>query len=336
MTISHLKRATLNDVAQVAGTSYATVSRVINNNPEVAEETRQRVLHAIQELNYVPNRAARSLIRGRTFFLQMIVANAASSLLDIVTTVKEVNYGLGFTVLSSPTNKDEFRQVMREVVAEMVDGFFIDGPEFDYTLDEMNEVCMGRPFVHIGSNPSPNIPAVMYDQKYGATLALQHLFDYGHRQIAEISGAFAYYDGRIRHETYLEMMTARGLTPGPWLASEYFSVEDGYSKCLQLLDRSEKFTALYCGNDYIAIGAMRALTERGLRVPEDVSVIGFDNTDLAAYVTPPLSTIRQERYNLYTQAVKYLLAMIENADTPRYRQVMPPELVVRQSTAAPR
>ncbi len=192
-------------------------------------------------------------------------------------------------------------------------------------------MCRGTPYVQIGADPGAMTPSVVFDQRYGTQLAVQHLLDLGHRRIAEISGPLNLSDARVRHETCLELMRANGLEPGPF-AEGSFVLPGGYECTNRLLDRGDPFTALFCGNDQMALGALRALNERGLRVPEDISLVGFDDDNYAGYLTPPLTTVRQDFSALGQQSIEYLVALVNDPQTPVHQRVMCPQLIIRQST----
>ncbi len=336
MNEKNTKRITLHDIARRANVSYATVSRVINAHPQVAEETRRRVLAIIEELNFVPNQAARSLIAPRTKWIQLVVVNyAAVRFYELFNILFNHGYRGGVTLVGAQTpTKELLLKTMSEVAAGMVDGILLLEPEVTFTYEEMAAVCRGKPFVQIGSNPDVTVPAVVFDQKFGTTLALQHLINQGHRRIVEIAGLQHIYDGRARHETYLEVMQTYDLPPLSILGGD-FSPRGGYQKGCEVLAGGEKFTAAFCANDLTAVGFIHAMQDHGIRVPQDVSVVGFDDYDrLIPHIFPPLTTIRQDYELLYRQGVQYLISCIENPDTPRVRQVLYPTLVVRQSTKA--
>jgi len=327
------KPATLHDVARLAEVSYQTVSRVVNNHPNVADATRRRVLQAIQELDYRPNLAARSLITGRSQILAIISFNVAffDPIKYIIYGARELGYQVSVSALQDPNSKTELQTLFDHLTAGMAEGFLLFGPEINLNYEELTKMTRGIPFVQIGANPGPMIPSVIFDQRFGTRQAIQHLLDLGHRQIAEICGSSNIYDGRIRHETYLEMMEANGLPAGPYLETD-FSTPSGYRAVCQLLERGEVFTALVCGNDQVALGALHAINEHNLRVPEDISLVGFDDEPEVAYYDPPLTTVRQDYTAQSRQGVQYLVSLIRDAKTAHYQQVIYPQLIVRQST----
>jgi LacI family transcriptional regulator len=300
----------------------------------VANDTRERVSKAILELDYRPNRAARSLItrRSQTLHLISFNINYFRPIRYIIQAAKDMGYHIGVTLLTESTSKEDLRLLLNELTARMIDGFLLFDPGIEFVFEEMNKLCRNIPFVQIGACPCPMIPAVVFDQRHGTQLVLRHLFDLGHRKIAEISGLIINnYDGRVRHEMYLEMMRANNLNPGPMVTGD-FTIPGGYLAAQKLLDLGEPFTALVCGNDELALGALHALHERGVRVPLDVSVVGFDDNLEISFTEPPLTTIRQDYEAISRQSIQYLISLIENPRTPHYQQMIYPQLITRQST----
>jgi len=191
-------------------------------------------------------------------------------------------------------------------------------------------MCRGIPFIQLGGEPASDIPAVIFDQAEGQRQLMEHLYAGGHRKIAEISGPLVKYDGRVRHNAYLDWMSACGLEAGPWVEGNFTSL-GGYALTHQLLDKGD-FTALVCGNDESALGALRALRERGLRVPDDISVVGFDDYYAVQFNNPPLTTMRQDYPALSRFGIENLIAPIEDPGKPGQHLVLQPQLVVREST----
>jgi LacI family transcriptional regulator len=172
----------------------------------------------------------------------------------------------------------------------------------------------------------------MIDQYYGSQLATQHLLDLGHRQIAEICAPLNYHEALSRHTAFIDILKTGGLSPADSVEAAEWMPQDGYQAANQLLDHGRHFSGLIISNDYLALGAMLALNERGLRVPEDVSIVGFDDAPGSAYYMPPLTTIRQDYEALGTESIHYLVELINNQETSIHQRVLMPELIVRQST----
>jgi DNA-binding LacI/PurR family transcriptional regulator len=331
-----VRRVTLYDVATRAGVSYQTVSRVINNSSHVAPETRKRVLQAIEALDYRPNEAARSLNTRRSQVLQTITFDVAhnQAVEAMLYTAKQLGYDMAFSAIWDLSSDKEVREQLDGLAARLIDGVVMITPSFDFSYEELVKFCRGIPAVLVGPGPAARAPAVMIDQRYGTNLALQHLFQLGHTRIAEISGDSRFYDARARHDAYCDFMRAHGLEPGPSVEGNFWA-DGGYNGVQQLVRQGPRFTALFCANDETAVGALLALEEHGLRVPEDISVIGFDDTRSAAFLKPPLTTVQQDFYAMGKEAVEYLVAMIKNPGTTIHQRVLYPRLMVRRSTTAP-
>ena len=330
---SQTKPPTLHDVAKLADVSYQTVSRVVNNSPHVSEKTRARVQKAIEQLGYQPNKAARSLVTRKSQTLQVIATEAGlyKPVYSILTTAKFLGYQVALSLIHEASKIEELQGLFDELTARLIDGFIFISPQLTVTSEYLFHLTRGRPFVQVGADPGSSTPSVVFDQIHGTRLALQHLYDLDHRRIAEITGPLSFSDARVRHETYLDFMKAKGLQAEP-VASGNFLFDGGYQAAGQLLDSGETFTAIFCANDHTALGALRALNEHKLQVPEDISLVGFDDESFACYLNPPLTTVRQDFHALGEQAVKYLIEMIENPETPVHQRVLYSQLIVRQST----
>ena len=329
-----VRRSTLRDVAELSGVSYQTVSRVINQHPNVARRTRERVLSAIHQLDYRPNQAAKVLATGRSYILQLLMYDIRYSdpLPAMIYQARKLGYTLLISELSPFAAPEEIRAALDDLTARMIDGLVIYTPTPFFSYTEMLSLCRGVPFVLVGAALGIKSPSVVFDQRHGCELAIQHLLDLGHCRIAEISGQPRHIDAQLRHETMVAMLKARGLSLGPSVEGD-FEVPSGYMATKKLLDCGEPFTALFVANDRMALGALRALHERGIRVPEDVSIVGFDDVGEAAYFTPPLTTVRQDLQTLAQQSIEYLVSMIADSTMPVQQRVLYPELIVRESTA---
>ena len=334
MPESQARRSTLRDVAELAGVSYQTVSRVINQHPNVARHTHERVMSAIRQLDYRPNQAAQMLATGRSYMLQLIMFDIRYSdpLPEMIYAARKAGYTLLISELSPFAPEEEIYTALDDLTARMIDGLVVYTPRPFSPYAEMVRLCRGVPFVLVGAAMGIKSPSVVFDQRHGCELAVQHLLDLGHKRIAEITGRSQHIDAQLRHDTMEAMLRKRGLPMGPRAMGD-FEVPSGYAAAKELLDGGEPFTALFVANDRMALGALRALHERGIRVPEDVSVVGFDDMGEAAYLTPPLTTVRQDLQVLAHQSIEYLVSMIANPTMPVQQRVLYPELIVRGSTA---
>lgn len=324
------RRPTLRDVAREAGVSHQTVSRVINNNANVSAATRQRVLKAIEALDFRPNRAAQILQTQRSHTIEVVMPYFGFN--RVLYAMARVTHERGYHFVISAIDNDEFATVLESANSRFVDGLVLTPlvPIVD-DYGTLKKLTRGIPFVQIGAELGAHLPSVIYDQAQGARLATQHLIDLGHRQIAEISGPLLNYDGHDRHEGWLTTLEDNGIAPGPAIECD-FTIEGGYSTMSQLLDDGAAFTAVFVANDSMALGAQTAIRERGLHIPGDISVVGFDDVPEAAHLVPGLTTVRQDFQLLGQLAIEYIIDLIEKPDTPIYQRVLPPDLIVRHST----
>lgn len=325
-------RPTIHDVADEAGVSYQTVSRVINNSPKVASKTRARVLDAIRKLDYRPIQAARNLSSRRSYTIQILAFNWNHySLQSMVSTANAAGFQTGVIYLKRH-DLDEFRSTVAHMVSHLIDGAVIVAMPFEMDYDQLLKLSRGIPFVQIGGVQNRGVPYVGHEQTYASRVATEHLIQLGHRRIAEISGSAIYPAGPLRHQAFLDTLIAAGLEPGRCIESDW-NPQGGYTATRELLAAGPPdFTALICGNDLIALGAARAIYEHGLRIPEDISLVGFDDIEEAAYFNPPLTTVRQDFDALGTLSVEYLLSLIDQPDTPIQQRMIYPKLIARQST----
>jgi DNA-binding LacI/PurR family transcriptional regulator len=326
------KRPTVRDVAREAGVSYQTVSRVINNNSHVSPRTRSKVQKAIDSLGFRPNRAAQILQTERSHTIEVVMFYFGFNrfMYEMARTAHE----MGYHFVISAITEDEFAHTLESASSRFVDGLILIPliPVLD-EYEQLLRLTENIPFVQIGAKLGANLPSVIYDQAQGARLATQHLIDLGHRQIAEITGPIPNYDAHDRHQGWLATLKDNGIAPGPVVRGD-FTIEGGYAAMCQLLERSPEFSAVFIGNDSMAIGAMTALRERGLNSPDEVSVVSFDDVPEAAHFLPGLTTVRQDFNLLGHLAIEYIVTMIENPNTPIYQRVLTPKLIVRGSTRA--
>lgn len=329
------RRITLNDVARLSGVSYQTVSRVINSHPYVAQETRERVLAAIKKLDYHPNRAAKSLVTRRSHTIAIIAFGMAyygplQMLLNIESAAKAAGYDLIFSTVSE-MSVQSFRDAIERLAGWHVDGIVAITPVCGCNTDELYVACGSTPLVLIDTCLGQHVPSVVIDQGYGSRLITRHVIELGHTAIAELSGPLNWYGAEARHSAWLQTMQEAGLTPGPSVAGDW-SAHSGYEGALALLKTGVRFSALVVGNDQMALGAVRALREHGLRVPEDVSITGYDNLPEAAYFNPPLTTIWQDFSIVGQRSVEMLIDRIADPAAPAEQRVIYPRLIIREST----
>ncbi len=337
-SVAGARKPTLVDVARDAQVSYQTVSRVINQHPSVADATRSRVQRAIERLGYQPNRAARSLVTRRSNTLGIVSFGSryygpTQMLVNIEAASRRRGYTLTFTSVDGHS-LPEMRRVIGELTSQNLDGVVVIAPVEEVDPRMIDTLFGDTPFVMIDIVRSEGVHSVAIDQAHGARLATQHLIGLGHRQFCEISGPLRWHDAMLRHETWLATLRAGGIAPGPSVESDW-TAAGGHAAAQWLLGSGAAFTALFVGNDQMALGAIRALRDAGLRVPQDVSVVGFDDVPEAAFFEPPLTTVRQDFVALGEETVDYLTTLIRSPNAAPQRRMLYPSFVVRSSTTEP-
>ena len=323
----------LADVARLAGVSSQTVSRVVNGAPHISPQTRGRVQQAIERLGYRPNAAARALVRGRTGLIGVIATSATYfGPTSILRTIEEAARAenLFVTSVNLPT-------LTRELLDESVEHFMrllVEGIVIIAGQDEAVDVAARHrrasvPLVLVEGDLSRAAWSVGVDQGAGARLATEHLLDLGHREILHLTGPLDWSEARARRDGWRAAMVAAGMRPPEPIAGNW-SLARGYAALQEVL--ASGATAVFAANDQLALGLLCALNAAGRSVPDDLSIVGFDDQPEAAYAIPPLTTIRQDFASVGRRAVETLRRAI--AGEPGLSQsLIQPELVVRASTA---
>jgi LacI family transcriptional regulator len=335
--------ATLRDVAAAARVHPATASRALNPGTRllVSEETARRVTEAAERLGYRPNPVARSLRTRRSHTVGVLIPDLNNPLFPpIVRGLEDRLAAHGYVALIGNTDADERRErmVFDQMRARHVDGFVFatatlhnnrvltEAAEAELPVVLMNRTARGYPF-----------SSVLADSEQGVRAAVTHLASLGHTRIGHIAGPQEISTGASRLRGFLDGMRSQGLTASDSqiVYASGYSIEAGLRSCRELLERDGGLTAIVAANDMLAIGCYAAFDELGLRCPEDVSVIGFNDMPFIDRLRPPLSTIRFPHYQLGTEAAKLLLERIEGGDGPVKILYLAPELVVRGSTTPP-
>lgn len=328
----------MSDVARLAGVSHQTVSRVLNDHTSVRAETRSRVLEAIAELGYRPNRIARALatrgFRSVGVVTDDTVAHGPSStLLGIERAARDRGWGL--TVAAPRTAS---RSAMLDAIEAVLDqgpgGLLIIAP-YDRVAEALPTRLEGVPVVWVaGPDSGTALPTVRVDQAAGGRMATEHLLALGHRTVVHVAGPPDWDEARARRSGWVGALAAARLPAPPTLQGDW-SPGSGYRIGRHLAERDD-VTAVFAANDEMAMGVLRAMSEAGRSVPRDVSVVGFDDLPVVGYTIPPLTTIRQDFDELGRRAVARLALMVDHPDDDRPGEgPLRPELIVRQSTASP-
>ena len=335
---------TLEEIARQAGVSRSTVSRVINNHPNVAHDTRQRVLSVAERLNYHPNIAARGLAAGQTGIIGLVIPMGVPALFT------DPYFPLLIQGIASACNAND-RSVMlwlaepeyeRRTIRQILQGGLIDGVILASALvnDPILDALLngGLPFIQVGRHPTgAHVSYVDVDNVNSSREMVAHLLRLGYRRIGTITGPRNMIAGADRLQGYIAALRDRGITPNPELIAEGdFTEEGGYAAMRRLLRSAPE--AVFVASDAMAVGALRALREAGKRVPEDIAIAGFDDMPFAAHTDPPLTTVHQPVQQMGAVAAETLIDLIRasstDAEVRPQRIVLPTELIIRVSCGA--
>lgn len=325
---------TIKDIARLAGVSHTTVSRALNNSPLIQEETKERIRIIAEQMDYTPNYSAKSLVLDRSY-----------------------NMGLFFTTLSKGTSAGFFYEAIRGVNSVIQDRYqlIVKGID-DYTsfhsitrksFDGIVIVSQSDDdqaiIDHIASKGIPQVVLnrpvetsgvlnVLSDEEQGAFLAASYLIEQGHKRIALIEGVKGFKSAQNRKDGFERAMKHYQITvPPAYRMPGLYDLESGHKAMQQFLSLDERPTAVFCCNDEMALGAMKAVSEAGMSVPKDISVVGFDDTVFAAYVTPALTTVRRPIEQISREGALRLLGNIENKQHETEQLLLKTELIVRES-----
>jgi DNA-binding LacI/PurR family transcriptional regulator len=350
----------MTDVARLAGVSHQTVSRVVNGSPHVSEPTRAKVMAAMEQLGYRRNGVARALAMRRSGTLGVITFDTVrygpvSTLYSIEQAASTVGLGVSIAVAERAAS-DEVVRALARLQDQSVEGIVAIAPQHD-AVEALSTELRGLPAVLVGGvhgggsgsiaagdeRARPFQPAVGIDQRGGAAAATRHLLELGHRTVHHLAGPRGWLDAEWRTEGWRATLAEAGC-PEPAPVAGDWSAGSGYAAMRELLAADPGLTAVFAANDPMALGALRALDEAGRRVPDDVSVVGFDDVPEAEYFQPSLTTVRQHFADAGRRAVGMLLDMIRPDDDPgggaavlrraalEPATIVPTELVVRRST----
>ena len=330
--------ATIKDVAKMAGVSTTTVSHVINKTRFVAKETEEAVMQAIKSLKYSPSAVARSLKVNTTKSIGMIVTTSESPYFaEIIHAVEDHCYRQGYSLFLCNTQNDpeKIKNHVEMLAKKRVDGLLVMCSEYtQHSLDVLSGFS-SVPMVVMDWGPNVDTDIIEDNSFTGGYIATKHLIDCGHKAIGLIAGELDKTTARTRYEGFVKAMNEAYLPIHEnWIMEGFFEPEDGYECMNKILVQDNLPTAVFCCNDVMALGAISAITEKGLRVPDDISIIGYDNIHSSRFYAPPLTTIHQSKSRLGAQAVNLLFERIANKDNDsheKHRIAIHPELVLRKS-----
>jgi DNA-binding LacI/PurR family transcriptional regulator len=320
------RRPTISDVARVAGVSRAAASRVINDTPGVAVDVRQRVRQVINDLGYQPNPAARALASGRADVVELVILDCASSTFGVNPYYGRVVAGM-LSALDPTAARmrlhlaaaEDITEVMAEISRSAAGALLVNVPA-------ALVVGAGDRVVSMHAS-APGVPFVDTHNEAGAGAAVRHLIENGRRRVVGLHGPVAHPCAVERHDGYLDAIRAAGLTPIS--GGGEFKRDVGYGETARLLAEHPDIDALFAACDLMAVGAMQALSDAGRRVPDDVAVVGFDDSLIAVCANPPMTSVRQPVEEMAAAATR---ALLERRLRPGWQQMFPAELVVRASS----
>jgi LacI family transcriptional regulator len=337
------QRITIKDIARTVGVSPQTVSRVLNKRPDVAAETRLRIEQVIAELNYQPSAVARSLVHRRSYTLGIVTAGLsyAGPARVLQGAIKQAEQD-GYTLLlkNISLSNTEIRPVLDALYASQVDGIVWAVPEVDTHWTEIYEFFLNAslPTLFLWTQTDLHLPVVTSNNYMGGALATRHLLAQGFQKIGHISGPLNWRGVRERYRGWQETLLAAGMSVNDnhWAEGDWSS-ESGQEALLQLLKSYPDMDALFAANDHMALGAIQVAHQRGIRIPQGLAIVGFDNIPESAYFWPPLTTVQQDWRQLGARAVQELIRMVQMFEQQvevivPTQTILEPELVVRESS----
>lgn len=320
-----MKVYTIRDIAKRAGVGISTVSRALNNRPDVGEETRRKVMRIVEELGYAPNANAKNLKQRASGLSAIIVRGRRNGFLTgIAEQMTDFGMEMGHQFLIEFIDEGgmELEAANRLVAEKKLEGIFFLGSSVHGRKDEVAQLGIPSVFVTVDASSiaSPGVSSVSVDNRACGQEAMAHLIAKGHRKIAVMGGQRNTGDGiGLRFQGAMDALRMNGLNFDEGLyAPSSFSMEGAYRSALELIGRRQDFSAIFAMSDLMAIGAMRALRESGLSVPEDVSVVGFDGIELARFIQPPLTTIEQPATEIAKAGVELMLRLLEDPQDCEY------------------
>lgn len=337
-------KATIYDVANKAGVSRQTVSRVLNDRQDVSTATRLRIQNIIEELGYRPNAIAQSLGRQKSNVLGVVTAGLkfigpSRTLSGITSKAEELGNGLLIKELAS-FNSNNVKPILQWFQAHQVDGIIWAAPEIENNRDWIDSILpeINIPIIFISMEKNKSVSIVTIDNFNGAKTATEHLLSLGLQKIGHISGPLDWWEARQRKLGWEAALTEANIefSNQMWVEGNWSS-RSGKSAFLELLEKFPEIEGLFISNDQMALGAMSAALEKGIKIPKDLAMIGFDGIAESEFFCPPLSTMNQNQNELGCIAVEELIAEIENKSlasvlfAPKYIEIIP-ELIIRQSS----
>ena len=325
----------IRDVARLAGVSYQTVSRVLNDSPNIRPSTRERVISVIEELDYRPNQAARALVTNRSRTIGVLSGQSAhygptTSVRAIETAARHAGYRV--TITNTAGDYDSLREGLDHLRQQAVEAIVIIAPQMR-VFNAIADMELTIPFVTLDSTRRDLGRSMSVDQFAGGRIATKHLIDLGHREIEHLAGPQDWIEADARMRGFLHEINQAELSTRPPILGDW-TADFGYAAGLELA-RDLDFTAVFCANDQMALGVVHAFHDSGVRIPHDVSVIGFDDIPDAAHFWPSLTTVRQDFAEIGRRSMAIILDELHGTSEASHEQIAP-QLVLRNSTGPAR
>ena len=330
---------TIKDIAKAANVSIATVSRVINNkNQGVGQETREKILKIIEDLNYYPNRIARGMVTKQSNMLGLILPDISNPFFpDLVRGVEDTasNFGYNIVLCNADNNKDKEEAYIRVLKENNAAGIFYISV-IRKNDNNIKHLLEGRiPFVLMDRRVNvENVPKVYTDNVTGMSEMVEYLIQHGHRKIAYISGPKYNSSSEQRLKGYTMALSHAGISLEPALIREGdYMIDSGYQLMTELLDQGRDFTAIACANDMMAVGALEVLKARGIKVPEEISITGYDDIFMSTVTSPKLTTVAQPKYEMGCIAAELLIKLVRGQHITEKEVILHSKLAIRESVA---
>ena len=330
---------TIKDIADEAGVSPTTVSRVLNDKPDVSAKTKKKVQKVIDRCDYNPNSIARGLVLNKSYTLGLVIPDISNPFFpEVAKGIEDKAKAAGYSVIFCNTDNHTRgeKKALELMKSKQVDGMIVSLAINEENEDELAELAEDNfPVVQIDRKiPEADFPAVVIDNQAAAYKAVKYLIELGHQKIAHISGDLAVKTSQDRLTGFKQILVERNLTvPAEWIREGDYSSQSGYEEMKELLKLEPRPTAVFIANDLMGLGAYEAVFEAGLEIPEDISIVGYDDIDVASVIRPALTTISQPEYELGIAAVEMLLKNLEDGQSlARADRILAAELVERDST----
>jgi LacI family transcriptional regulator len=331
-----LKRATIKDIARAAKLSVSTVSRALSNHPRISEKTKREILALADQMGYTPNQFARGLVQRKTFLIGLLVYDFRNPFYgELTRSIQETVEEHGYWVIQASTDDDDqkSRSLVRSMIELGVEGIIfasckLNDPLVESLLEDNFPLVLANR--RLKKNKGDH---VIVDNAYGAYLIVNHLINLGYRRIGTITGPRNLSTGADRYRGYLKALEDKGLDIDEEIImhGNFFSQDTGYRFTREMMRLAKPPEAVFCCDDYIALGSMKAIGELDRRVPDDLAVVGFDDVEISSHPFIQLTTVSQDVKRMGKLAAQCLVERIEGKDRPPTRIVLEPQLVIRQS-----